>query len=394
MYDIAANLQTPNFLASFVQGNEAAQTAKLNKLKVGEAERSAALADKRGKYGNLYFAGVTPEKPFSARGFYDAALQDSAAAGDGEQAMQYTKAITDHDAALAKLSHEQMAAAKSGLEFQGQLLGGVKDQATWDAALGQAKQAGMDVSRFPTQYDPNVVSTLTSQALGAKDRLDQVWKQRQYDFDQQKFGYQQGNDAANRGVTLRGQGITLRGQNMVDARAQATAGASGGAAKATEDERKAAGWLSQARKASDDMSAAMKADPKAAMPGMVEAYSPSDEIGNRSMSPARQAYVQASSAFAEAALRAATGAGVTAEEARQKLRELTPQRGDSPQVISQKIASQGVYLQSLEARAGRAEGSAYKGPTAANSPKPGTVQSGYLFRGGDPADPKSWSKTR
>lgn len=33
-------------------------------------------------------------------------------------------------------------------------------------------------------------------------------------------------------------------------------------------------------------------------------------------------------------------------------------------------------------------------PAASNAPKPGTVKNGYLFRGGDPADPKSWSKTR
>lgn len=34
-------------------------------------------------------------------------------------------------------------------------------------------------------------------------------------------------------------------------------------------------------------------------------------------------------------------------------------------------------------------------PTAkSTAPKPGTVKNGYLFRGGDPADPKNWSKTR
>jgi len=130
------------------------------------------------------------------------------------------------------------------------------------------------------------------------------------------------------------------------------------AVKASEDERKAAGWLNQARKAYGDMQAALAQDKTAAVPGLVEQYSPIAEMQTRSMSPARQKYSQAASAFSEAVLRAATGAGVTADEARQKIRELTPQRGDAADVIQQKTASQAMYLQSLESRAGRAAGQA------------------------------------
>ena len=58
--------------------------------------------------------------------------------------------------------------------------------------------------------------------------------------------------------------------------------------------------------------------------------------------------------LAEAALRAATGAGVNYEEARQKVEEITPVYGDKPAVIKQKLDSVKVYLDSLKSRAGRA----------------------------------------
>lgn len=125
--------------------------------------------------------------------------------------------------------------------------------------------------------------------------------------------------------------------------------------KTTEDERKAAGWLQQARKAYSDMMDAYRTDPAAASPGFVEQYAPIEEMRNTARSPSRQRYAQAASAFAEATLRAATGAGVTIDEAKQKIAELTPQRGDSEDVIKQKMASQAVYLSSLEARAGNAK---------------------------------------
>ena len=131
-------------------------------------------------------------------------------------------------------------------------------------------------------------------------------------------------------------------------------GSVSGAAKATEDERKAAGWYKQATFALQQMDEALANEPAAAIPGLLEAYSPGEEVRNRSMSPQRQRYAQAASSFAEAALRAATGAGINAFEAQQKIRELTPQRGDSDEVVKQKRAAQGQYIESLRARAGRA----------------------------------------
>ena len=65
-------------------------------------------------------------------------------------------------------------------------------------------------------------------------------------------------------------------------------------------------------------------------------------------------FLQGARSLSEAALRAATGAGVNYEEARQKIEELTPVYGDKPAVIKQKLDSVKVYLDSLKSRAGRA----------------------------------------
>lgn len=79
-----------------------------------------------------------------------------------------------------------------------------------------------------------------------------------------------------------------------------------------------------------------------------------EDIANKIRNESRQRFLQASSSFAEATLRAATGAGVTMDEAKQKAKELTPQIGDSDEVIKQKIAAQEMYLEALKVRAGRA----------------------------------------
>jgi hypothetical protein len=121
----------------------------------------------------------------------------------------------------------------------------------------------------------------------------------------------------------------------------------------TEDERKAAGWLAQAENAWNNMSNIIKKNPRAIEQGLMERVVP-EGVANVVMSEDRQMFMQGARSLSEAALRAATGAGVNNEEARLKIEELTPVYGDKPAVIKQKLDSVKVYLDSLKSRAGRA----------------------------------------
>ena len=133
-----------------------------------------------------------------------------------------------------------------------------------------------------------------------------------------------------------------------------------GPANATEDERKAAGWVAQAQFAFDNVQKVLEKSPNANRPvlaaevaGMLPGKA--GRAAQNSLTPeARQQFEQAANSFAEAALRAATGAGVNRDEAQQKVAELTPQIGDQPKTIQQKKEAWGVYLESLRMRAGRA----------------------------------------
>jgi len=127
----------------------------------------------------------------------------------------------------------------------------------------------------------------------------------------------------------------------------------------TEDERKAAGWFAQANNAVRNIEDVTKTNPRAAYPSVSERVVGTlpvfgEDIANTMRSEDRQKFVQAASSMSEALLRAATGAGVNESEARQKAAELTPQLGDKPGVVKQKMDAYKVYMDSLKTRAGRA----------------------------------------
>ncbi len=147
----------------------------------------------------------------------------------------------------------------------------------------------------------------------------------------------------------------------------------GGGGTATEDERKAAGWLAQATNAYNNMLGAMytKEGKKtgAEKPGVIEsAVKGLPFVGEGSAALARgtdrQKFTQAASSLSEALLRAATGAGVNKDEAKQKLEEITPLFTDDEDTRKQKLAAIPVYLESLKSRAGRAAPSGYQVPQA------------------------------
>ena len=162
----------------------------------------------------------------------------------------------------------------------------------------------------------------------------------------------------------------------------------GGGGAATEDERKAAGWLAQATNAYNNMLGAMYTKEGkttgAEKPGVIEsALGTLPFIGEGSAALARgtdrQKFTQAASSLSEALLRAATGAGVNRDEAKQKLEELTPLFTDDADTRKQKLEAIPVYLESLKARAGRAAPSGYQVPQAPTNPLSITLPDGTVF---------------
>lgn len=161
-----------------------------------------------------------------------------------------------------------------------------------------------------------------------------------------------------------------------------------GGGTATEDERKAAGWLAQATNAYNNMLGAMytKEGKKtgAESPGKLEsALGTLPFIGEGSAALARstdrQKFTQAASSLSEALLRAATGAGVNRDEAKQKLEELTPLFTDDADTRKQKLEAIPMYLDSLKSRAGRAAPSGYQVPQAPTNPLSITLPDGNVF---------------
>jgi len=128
--------------------------------------------------------------------------------------------------------------------------------------------------------------------------------------------------------------------------------------KMSEDQGKATGWLAQATNAYSNIKGVLDKNASAAYPGFNDALSsiPSfgltSAIANKMRSEDRQKFLQASSSLSEALLRAATGAGITKDEAEQKVKELTPAFGDGDAIVKQKMDAIPVYIESLKVRAG------------------------------------------
>jgi len=266
-------------------------------------------------------------------------------AGASEAESKAAKAKVDVGAAERAAPFEQRKIEAGASEAESKAAKAKVDVGTAESAAAKAKIEAQYVEREKVAElkkkaaDLGLTQAQTSQSLASTSNLKEQGRLLRLDFD-----------AALKGLPLPSKG---GGQTTVGA--------------ATEDERKAAGWLAQATNAYTNMLKAMytkEGKPtKAEAPGIMETIA-LEPLKGIVRSPERQQFVQATSSLSEALLRAATGAGVNKEEAAQKVAELTPVWSDDEATKKQKLDAIPMYLQSLQARAGRAAPKDYKVPTA------------------------------
>lgn len=126
--------------------------------------------------------------------------------------------------------------------------------------------------------------------------------------------------------------------------------------------------------------------------------------------PRVKQYQQAKRNFVTANLRKESGAAISPKEYAEEEKKYFPQPGDGPEVVEQKRMARAQAMMNLRAQGDRAnaripqaglmpkglmsQGLVKKSSPAASGPKPGTVEDGYRFKGGDPKNQKNWEKVK
>jgi hypothetical protein len=270
-------------------------------------------------------------------------------------------------------------------------------------AAGHALEADKVLAKFETKdaggqlitqgIDPitgkvTVSGTTQKTMTPAEIERNKIDKQRlgidqaKFGLDKQKFTYQQQQD-----------------------KIASTPGADGSPAKnvkLTEGERKSATLLTRMEGSLAQMDDVLKENPSAAKPELLSSgvrgltFGTQEALANTLTSSDRQRIESAQLDFLDAALTLGTGAAYTKEQLEGYRKSYFPQLGDSDAQVKDKAARRAKIIEAARIAAGNASDSVPKptpsAPASPAVPKPGTVVDGYIFNGGNPADPKSWKK--
>lgn len=180
-------------------------------------------------------------------------------------------------------------------------------------------------------------------------------------------------------------------------------------AKITEGERKAATLLKRIEFSENQLSNVTSSNKDAQKPGLLQNGLRSvgmDSAANYLTSGDRQKVEAAQLDILDAALTLGTGAAYTREQLEGYRKSYFPQIGDDQGTIADKADRLKNVIDAAKIAAGNAAPSAELGqqnqranimPTGEKmptKPKVGVIDGGYVFLGGDPANPKSWKKAK
>ena len=302
-------------------------------------------------------------------------------AGLVKPAQEAQKFQTDQQKSQRDAEKSKLEAAMKQFEIVGQVLGGVRDQASYDAGRQQLQQFGIPTPNAPPQYDPAAVQQFSQQAMSAKDRMEQQYKALTFSETQRHNQATEGNSLANNAAT---NATAQRGQDLADKRAreQATAGKvpggyrlasdgvslefipggpadpaskAGGGKPLTEGQSKALLFGTRMKEANETLEGLASKGVDRPSNWKRAADSVPNALGgqllqtgaNAVQSDAQQQVEQAQRDFLNAVLRRESGAVISEQEFDNGRKQYFPQIGDSDAVKEQKKRNREVAMRGI-----------------------------------------------
>jgi hypothetical protein len=317
------------------------------------------------------------------------ALTSIAQSGYGSALPALTKTLNESDRSALELSKSKVEGALQQVGAIGQVLNGVTDQTSYDAARAWAvKNLGPEAAaNMPAQYDPTLVAKKRQEALTVVQQLDEQHRtiadtlaQNQFTETQRHNQATEGNAAGQLAVSQGQLGVsqgnaaeTARHNRISEVQAHVPAGYRANAdgslspipggpadkgANLNEGQANAVAFGSRALDAQNILRN-LEANGTTNTNGIYRAASSLPGVGgalgaatNWLNSDQQQSYDQAKRNFVSAVLRKESGAAISNEEFATEDKKYFPQAGDSAATIEQKARARDLVIEGLKAQAG------------------------------------------
>lgn len=376
-------LESPtNALAQMLQVQNAQQQNQLGQAKLDEHQRTTD----RGNRLNSVLAGLK----------LDASTDEQVGSLTRGGFLPEARSLAESSSKVNKEKREsekfELESHFKKFELAGQIMNGVKDQASWDRAkVLTAQTFGAEAAaQMPDIYDPVLIEQKRAQAMSVKDKIEAVWKEKGYDLEVSKADEAKRHNKSTESLTAAGQAQQERASLRTDARAGETlkqgktppgyrqgadgrlvpipGGPADPANKApTEFQGKSAAFGARAEEADrmlQTLGAAGTDQPGLIKRGAEGVPLVGGVLGswvNGTQSAEQQRVEQAQRDFVNAVLRQESGAAIGASEFENAQKQYFPQSGDTPAVKAQKARNRKLSVQGLQKNAGHA---AFSAPAA------------------------------
>ncbi len=146
------------------------------------AEQQRAISERNALADVLRQPGT-----FGEDGRFSRSALPAIAAASPESVPQYAGLANQQDAVADQSEVRRMQLAKQSMQVQGQLLQGVRDESSYQAAKQQAQQYGIDVSQLPPNYDPAFVQQALARTMSQLDQFDMLYRQEALKLQQRRL---------------------------------------------------------------------------------------------------------------------------------------------------------------------------------------------------------------